>query len=682
MKRTLIASIVLVAACGSSSKKPAAPPAPPATTEAPAPAPNPVPSGPAPSAPEVMAADTPRTTVEGATFIAPAGWTVVTRGAAVILSPPENGSWVALVDSHAKDADGAVAAAWAAYAPDAKRKVAVAVDQPGRDGWEQARAYQYEVSPNEKRVVAAVAQRAGDTWTVVIIDVAEAIGEKRGSQFGVVLGRLLPKGGARESFAGKEAHALDAEHIKMLTDFVEASRQKLDIPGVAIALVDHGKVVFEGGFGVRELGKKPAADANTKFIIASNTKALTTLMLARLVDQKKATWETPVTQLYPDFKLGDADTTKQVLLRHLVCACTGLPRQDFEWIFEFKGATPLSELAVLATVQPTSKFGEMFQYSNGLAAAAGFVGGHILFPKKELGAAYDEAMRTQVFVPLGMKDVTFDFKKALAGNHAGAHGLDVDGKTTMDNFAVNYAVVPLRPAGGLWSSVHDLVRYVQMELAKGVVDGKRYIGEEALLTRRAPQVPIGKDAVYGMGLMVDTGRGVEVVHHGGDLIGYHSDMMWLPGQEIGAVILTNSDNGPYLVGAFRRRLLEVLFDGKPEAEENIASAVTSVKAGIAAERPHLTVPADPAEVAKLGARYTNAALGTIDVVRGAKATSFDFGEWKSEVASRKNDDGTISLVLITPGVSGLPFVIGEQAGKHTLTLRDAQHEYVFTEVTK
>ena len=69
-----------------------------------------------------------------------------------------------------------------------------------------------------------------------------------------------------------------------------------------------------------------------------------------------------------------------MLVKHLICACTGLPRQDFEWLFEFKGVTPEARMATLGTMQPTSKFGEMFQYSNPLAGAAGFVGGHVLYP--------------------------------------------------------------------------------------------------------------------------------------------------------------------------------------------------------------------------------------------------------------------------------------------------------------
>ena len=92
-------------------------------------------------------------------------------------------------------------------------------------------------------------------------------------------------------------------------------------------------------------------------------------------------------------------------------------------------------------------------------------------------------------------------------------------------------------------------------------DGTTYISKEPLLARRAPQVVVGIDITYGMGLKVNTQYGTPVVHHGGDMIGFHSDMMWLPEHGVGAVILTNGDPGWLIRTIFRRKLLEVLFDG-------------------------------------------------------------------------------------------------------------------------
>ncbi|WP_437684180.1 serine hydrolase [Sorangium sp. So ce131] len=105
-------------------------------------------------------------------------------------------------------------------------------------------------------------------------------------------------------------------------------------------------------------------------------------------------------------------------------------------------------------------------------------------------------------------------------------------------------MIPVRPAGGGWSTVNDMLKYVMMELAEGKLpSGAQYISKDALLARRAPQIAIGNDATYGMGLTVDRTYGVPVVHHGGDMIGYHSDMLWLPEHGVGAVICSISANG-------------------------------------------------------------------------------------------------------------------------------------------
>ena len=650
-----------------------------AQTATPAPAPAPSVS----TAMERASADTPRATSAGATFVLPSGWGMTAKGSLAVVDPPETDSHLALVDvdaKGAKDADAAVAAAWAAYRPEVKRPLKLATPQAPRNGWEERRTYEYETSPNERATVFALAFRAGTTWVVAIVDATDPTFEKRSSQFSLLMNSLRPKGYQRESFAGKKAHPVDAAMIASLKKFLADGMKLVDAPGVGFSLIDGGKVVYEGGLGVRELGRPDAVDANTLFIAASNTKAMTTLLLAELVDEKKLRWDQPVIEVYPSFKLGDAATTRQVLVKHLVCACTGLPRQDLEWLFEYSKATPASAMGLLGTMQPTSKFGEVFQYSNLMAAAAGYVGASLAVPGKELGAAYDEAMRAKVFAPLGMTSTTFDFARALKGNVAQPHGEDVDGRLTRARMDLNESIVPARPAGGVWTSAHDLSRYVMMELAKGKLpDGRRLISEESLLARRAPQILVSEDVTYGMGLFVDKRWGVTVVHHGGDLAGYHSDMFWLPEYGVGGVILANSDSGVLLRSPFWRKLLELMFDGKPEADAQLAAAEAQRKAEIAKARERLVVPADAGEAGKLAPRYVNAALGELNVGKQGSAVVFDVGEWKSTVASRKNDDGTISFITIDPTIDGFEFVVANKDGKRTLVLRDAQHEYAFKE---
>jgi CubicO group peptidase (beta-lactamase class C family) len=629
--------------------------------------------------PERFSANTPRATSAGHTFTAPEGFSLLQRGVVTVLQPPEGDLSIALVDvTDARDADDALASAWAAYRPDAKRPLKLSQPQAARDGWEERRAYTYETSPNERILAFAGVRRSGTNWIVLIGEGAESTFEKRAGPIGLLANSLRPKGYARESFAGRRPHPLDDVRIAMMKAFVADGMKQLGVPGVGFSLIDGNRVVFEGGLGVRALGKPAPVDAHTRFIAASNTKAMTTLLLAQAVDAGLLKWDQPVVQAYPGFRLGDPEIVRQVLIRHLVCACTGMPRQDLEWLFESGGATAATTFQMLAGMRPTSKFGEVFQYSNLMVSAAGYVAGARLAPGFELGRAYDEAMRKRVFVPLKMNDSTFNFALAMTGNFASPHGEDIDGRTQPAAMDLNRTIFPARPAGGLWTSPHDLSRFVLMELAEGrTPEGRPIVSAANLRARREPQIIVGEDITYGMGLIIDKHYGIEVIHHGGDLSGYHSDMIWLPAFGIGATVLTNSDAGVLLRGPFLRKLLEVLFDGKPEADEQLRVAAANRVSAIKKERERLMMPPDAKAVVVLAPRYRSPELGALSVTRAHGGVTFDFGEWRSRVASRVNDDGSISFISADPGVGGFDFVVGNQDGKPILTLRDAQHEYRF-----
>ncbi|MFT3767961.1 MAG: serine hydrolase domain-containing protein [Minicystis sp.] len=676
IRRSALASItLLLAACSG--------PAPARPVAATLPAVEPASAAPPAPTTEKLTADAPRATAAGTTFTAPGGWVLRSDGPRRFLDGPEPDIHLALVDVGAADSpEAAVAAAWPALVPGFERTVKVAADRAARHGWEQHKGFWYETSPDERLVFTARAYRRGRAWTVLLLSSSEPSLGKRNAQVGLVINSLRPAGYTRETFAGRTAHALDAARVRALTDFVETARRKAGVPGVAVSLFTTDAVIFEGGFGVREIGKAAPVTADTLFMIASNTKPLTTLLLATLVDEGKLSWDAKVTSVHPTFKLGDADLTARVAMKHLVCMCTGLPREeDADWVFAFQRSSPQGVLDFLGTMRPTSGFGEVFQYTDVLPAVAGFIGGAVLHPKREIGAAYDEAMKTRVLGPLGMTSTTFDFAEAQRKDHASPHAEDFSGKPAVAENDVNrVSMIPVRPAGGAWSNVKDVRRYVQMELARGKLpDGRRFISEEALLARRAPQIAMAPDEAYALGLMVNTELGIPYVHHGGYLVGYRSDFFWLPEHGVGGVILTNADSGSILRRSLLRRTLEVLFDGNPEAAEDLALAVAEREAWLAKERARSVLPADPKVVAKLAKRYTSPDFGDIIIRTDAKGTVFDFGGWKSTVASRKDDDGTTALVTIDPGVSGFDFVATEQAGARRLVLRDPQHEHVFTE---
>jgi CubicO group peptidase (beta-lactamase class C family) len=618
--------------------------------------------------------DTSATTFRGNPFTAPKDWYLSVKGPATFIEAPEGGSRIVLVDVEAEDAEAALKAAWAAY-KEPGWELETVEERVDWNGFSLRKRLNYRTSPNENRSVIANAGFANGGWNVWIYDMANDVGEQRSAQVGLLLGSLWAKGYSRESFAGKQVRRLNGERISQLTSHVEKAIELTGVPGVGLGIIQDGKVVYAGGFGVRELGKPEKINADTLFMVASNTKAMATLLLARLVDAGKMTWQTPVTELMPSFKLGDEQTTSRTLVEHLICACTGLPRNDMPWIFEFEGLTAEDSFRELAAVQPTTNFGEMYQYSNNLAAAAGYVGGRVAYPDLELGAAFDKAMQTEVFGPVGMDSTTFDFEKAMSGNYASAHSTTIDGKPAHVPMDWNFAVVHLRPAGGAWSNVEDMLKYIQMEIDEGVLpNGKRYISSESLLERRQRKVSTGSHSYYGMGLGIDESWGVTVVHHGGDMLGQHSDMMWLPGHGVGAVVLTNGDPGWLIRSNFQRKLLEVLFDGQPRALEDLTTATELYYDGFQARRSQYDLPANKEVVETLAVSYRNNELGEISVSRDGGELIFDFGEFTNAVTTKSNPDGTLSFVSISPGWTDFEWVAGDG---QTLILRDSQHEYVF-----
>jgi CubicO group peptidase (beta-lactamase class C family) len=630
-----------------------------------------------------VTADTPQKTDAGETFTLAKSWAIRRAPQIVVLTPPEPDAYVAIVSlPAAADSRDAAAKAWAVYKPTANPAVRIATPAAPRNGWEERVSVDYETSPNDKRTLSAEAMRKGTGWTVLIVDSPNAVAEKRGAAIRLLFNSVRPAGYSRESFARKTAHPLDETRIQALKDFLTTAMRELGVPGAGVALYDRGKVVWEGGLGVKELHKPDPVGAHTLFMIASNTKGMTTLLLSKLVDEGKLSWDDPVIKLYPSFRLGSDATTPKVLIRHLVCACTGLPRKDLEWLFNSPAGVKAESTTFmeLAASEPTSGFGEVFQYNNSMASAGGFVAGHVAFPDLPLGEAYDRAMREKIFEPLGMQETTFHMQQALDRDHASPHIMNLDGVQTVVGQEINTLVGPVSPSGGAWSSAHDMIAYVANELRDGrLPDGRQWMSADNLLMRRKPGVPRGEDEWYGMGLLVDKTWGVTVIHHGGSLKGYKSDWVAIPEAGVGAVLLTNANEGRQLLSPFMRRLLEVLYDGNPEAAGEVTAAAARLRTEMATYRRKLSIPIDPKAAQDLAAAYSSPELGPLKVSKSGPDVTFEFVAWSSPVASRLESDGTTTYVTAKPNVLGFEFTAGIQDGKKVLIIRDGQHEYPFTE---
>lgn len=627
--------------------------------------------------PRTLTAETPIVGELGATFTGPPGWTVTTRPGSVQLEDPQREVSVTFVARKETAAAAAIAAAWQQVSPGPSRAIRLATAPPARDGWDAVANVVYETTAAELRSVWATARRKGDTWYVTLFDGTRAGWGRRFPQAQIADRSLTVPGLVRESFAGKPAHRLDATRLTALRAFIREAQAQLQIPGVAVAVVQDGELVLAEGFGVRQLGKRAPVTADTLFRVASMSKPLTSLLMARLVDDAAFTWDTPAVQLLPTFKLGDADTTARLRMKHTVCACTGLPRQDLETIFDGAGRTPEQMLAGMQRMTPTTGFGETYQYSNPLVAAGGYLAAHAVRPDEPLGDAFRAVMAAKIFKPLAMTRTTYDTATAKKDDHAAPHAPTRDLVTAPIALTDDAWVDVWQPTGGAWSSAREYAQYLLLELADGKnTSGEQVVSPANLHARRAPQVRRSDSSSYGLGLVVEE-RGVPTYAHAGGLGGYSSYMFFLPEQRVGVVALTNLGDAAAWHAPLRRKLLELLFDGKPEAAEDLAFAVAERRAARAQDAAQIELLPDEAWLQRYAGAWTTPALGEVTIkVHGGKAT-FDAGEWRSAVGRKTEADGTIKLVLTTPPWS-YEFLPGEAAGAPTLTLDVPQQRHVFT----
>ena len=527
----------------------------------------------------------PVVTTASASLVPPDGWTQTPAPQMLTLKAPEGDTFVAIVDGGASgDPKEVVAAAWKRFDPGFARRIRLVTKAAATEGWDEAWAVDYETSPDEKLVLFARAMRHGDGWTVVLARGSEATFEKRAGAIRKIGESLRPAGLKPEDFVGNTALPVDAARREQLKAFWRDAMAAYGVPGIGYAFIDRSGVVEEGGIGVKTIGKADPVDAHTRFMIASNTKGMTTLLLAKLVDRGKLGWDEPVVEADPAFRLGDASVQREIEIRHLICACTGMPRQDMEWIMTGGLDTPANKvLSLLAGMKPTTKFGEMFQYSNLLASAAGYIAGHVDYPRMDVGHVYDRAMQIEILDPLGMKDTTFSKAVAVAGNHADPRDIGMDGTVALGTIDKSDSIYFARPAGGAWSSAHDLARYALNELREGVLpSGGRLVSREALLARRNLGMEIGEAATYGMGLQTSRRWGVAMVHHGGAMPGYKTDWIVLPDAGIGIVLLTNAELGTSLLDQTRRRLVEILYGARLEASAAMKTRAAALRAEYAA----------------------------------------------------------------------------------------------------
>lgn len=610
----------------------------------------------------------------------PTNWRAEPSEGYVTLTDPDGAIRLYVLTVEAEDVEAGVAAAWRVVDPAFALRQVDATHTPPDPGTEDSVIIAYDPDDAQRAVVGLGQIADGIVYAVLIDGSTEAI-TRRGSQVQVILSGLTITGAERTDLTGVTPRPLTPDLLAQLEDYIGMAMARDDVPGAAVAIVRNGQVVYTRGFGVRERGTDAPVTPDTLMMIGSTGKTMTTMMMASVVDDGRMRWDEPVVDILPSFRVADPDITRRLTVRNLVCACTGVPRRDAELIFNANDLSAEDIIASLAGFRFFTGFGEAFQYSNQMVATGGYVTALAAGARYgDLYNGYVEQMQRRVFDPIGMTSTTYSFETAAARpDHATPYSRNLAGDSVALPLSMEALLRPAAPAGATWSTARDMARYLITQMNEGVTpDGRRVVSSANLRETWQPQVAVSADSSYGLGWFVGRYKGLRMLSHGGNTLGFTSDLAFLPDAGLGIVVLTNGRLTNAFNEAVRFRLLELVYGQPMEHDAQAAFAAESTRQAYEDVRRQLGRALDPAAVRPFLGSYTNDVLGDITLSLRDGRLLFDAGEFVSEVRVAEAAKGEAQVVLFDPPLAGTPLALKmDDDGSPTITLASATDTYVF-----
>jgi CubicO group peptidase (beta-lactamase class C family) len=317
------------------------------------------------------------------------------------------------------------------------------------------------------------------------------------------------------------------------------------IPGMAVAIVHGGKLLYAKGFGIKDAskgqGRDNKVDTDTVFQLASVSKSVGSTVVAHEVSDNVVAWDTPVASTLPWFTLSDPYITSHVTVADLYSHRSGLPDHAGDKLEDlgYDRRQTLERLKYL----PLAPFRISYAYTNyGVTAAAEAVA-------TAAGKSWEDLSDEALYRPLGMTSTSSRFADFIARpNHAVNH------TKIADKWEARFQrdPDPQSPAGGVSSSVNDMARWLMMLLGNGTYNGQRIASPEALLPATSPQMvsspattPKARSGFYGYGFnaSVDSSGRTEYSHSGAFGLGAATNFVVMPSEDLGIIALTNA--APY-----------------------------------------------------------------------------------------------------------------------------------------
>ena len=403
---------------------------------------------------------------------------------------------------------------------------------------------------------------------------------------------LLPTPLVGAAQAATASERIDPAEIDRIA---RATIARYQLPGLALGVIEDGQVVFARGYGETVAGSGEAVDTGTVFKIASNSKAMTAAVLARLVQQGKLRWDDPVAKHLPGFAMHDPWVTEHMTVADLLVHNSGLPEGGGDLMLwpEPNLFTREDIVHGLRYIVPAYGFRAGYAYDNLLYVVAGELAAHVA------GVSYEELVRREIFAPLGLQRcVVGEFDRVALGNVAQPHWLSPQGNQPMREDPAVVPPIASAPAGGIRCSLDDMLAWARNWLAPTPAQ-LEWLGpaQRAEMWKARTPMPISRLKkrwdnthfyAYAFGFRLADMDGEYTVSHTGTLGGMYSMMMLLPDRRSGFVFMTNGNGGAARTVLGEALVKQFTRPGDPRTVDDFADDLAG---------PAPAAPADAAEAA-------------------------------------------------------------------------------------
>jgi len=360
----------------------------------------------------------------------------------------------------------------------------------------------------------------------------------------LLLSLLLPI--CWQAMAQKKVSAAASTDKSVLFDaYVRQGLKLWQAPGMSIAVVKDGKVVFKKGYGVTELGKPAPFTTSTLSICASTTKAMTAVCMGMLVDEGKVKWTDKVSDVFPALKLHDNYANSEMTVKDLFTHNTGLGNADWLWV---EGVPLDSIIYKMRLIEPAYSFRSSFIYQNLMYMVAGEV------IHKISGKPWNEFITERIFTPLGMTHTYPSYRASIQEpSHITPHFMY--GDTVVK--PIRYIEVKnVDAAGAVWSCADDINKWMLCLLDSTRTPGgtkllkpetyKMLFTPQSMVTAKEfyPTARATKPhwTTYGLGWFQEDYHGKMVNFHTGSLDGAVAICGLINDEHFGIYIFSNLDH--------------------------------------------------------------------------------------------------------------------------------------------